>query len=241
MAKYNIHAGHNPHGKVGCGAIGFITESTENRLVAREIIRLLTLNGHTVHDCTVNNGVSQNDILSRICKNCNLHKVTGDYSIHFNAGRKDKKGDKKIGGFEIWITNPDKAKEKVAARIRSNMKALGFTDRGTKVTNNLYYLNAVKNKTFLLEICFVDDKDDCNLYKKVGYEAVAEAVVKGILNKKKIKTEEKKPKVKKKTILQIAKEVIAGKYGNGEERRAKLIAEGYDPDKVQKKVNKLLK
>ena len=45
----------------------------------------------------------------------------------------------------------------------------------------------------------------------------------------------------KKTIDQLAKEVIAGKWGNGKERVNRLKAEGYDADAVQKKVNQLLK
>ena len=45
----------------------------------------------------------------------------------------------------------------------------------------------------------------------------------------------------KKTVDEIAKEVIDGKWGNGDERVAKLKAAGYDPDAVQKKVNELLK
>ena len=50
----------------------------------------------------------------------------------------------------------------------------------------------------------------------------------------------KLPVVKKKTVDEIAKEVIDGKWGNGDERVAKLKAAGYDPDAVQKKVNELL-
>lgn len=50
--------------------------------------------------------------------------------------------------------------------------------------------------------------------------------------------ETKKPT---KTITEIAKEVIAGKWGNGEARKKALIDAGYDYDKVQKKVNALLK
>lgn len=45
----------------------------------------------------------------------------------------------------------------------------------------------------------------------------------------------------KKTINQIAKEVIAGKWGTGEDRKKKLESAGYDYTKVQKKVNSLLK
>lgn len=42
----------------------------------------------------------------------------------------------------------------------------------------------------------------------------------------------------KKTNEQIAREVIAGKWGNGAERQNKLRAAGYDPKQIQKIVNK---
>lgn len=44
-----------------------------------------------------------------------------------------------------------------------------------------------------------------------------------------------------KTITQIAKEVIDGKWGNGADRKKRLKDAGYDYDKIQKKVNELLK
>lgn len=44
-----------------------------------------------------------------------------------------------------------------------------------------------------------------------------------------------------KTTDELAREVIAGMWGNGAERRKRLTAAGYDPDKVQKQVNALLK
>lgn len=44
----------------------------------------------------------------------------------------------------------------------------------------------------------------------------------------------------KKTIDEIAKEVLDGKWGNGNERVKKLKEAGYDPDAVQKRVNELL-
>lgn len=45
----------------------------------------------------------------------------------------------------------------------------------------------------------------------------------------------------KKTINELAKEVLAGKWGNGTERKAKLEAAGYDYNAVQAEVNKLSK
>lgn len=51
-----------------------------------------------------------------------------------------------------------------------------------------------------------------------------------------------KPKTTtKKSIETIAKEVIADKWGNGADRKAKLEKAGYDYAKVQSKVNELLK
>lgn len=45
----------------------------------------------------------------------------------------------------------------------------------------------------------------------------------------------------KKSIDEIAKEVINGKWGNGAERKQKLTAAGYDYSAVQKRVNELCK
>lgn len=45
----------------------------------------------------------------------------------------------------------------------------------------------------------------------------------------------------KKSIDEIAREVIQGKWGNGSERKNRLINAGYDYNEVQEKVNKLLK
>ena len=44
----------------------------------------------------------------------------------------------------------------------------------------------------------------------------------------------------KKTVTEIAKEVIDGKWSVGSDRKAKLKAAGYDYDEVQKEVNKIL-
>ncbi len=48
------------------------------------------------------------------------------------------------------------------------------------------------------------------------------------------------PKPAKKTVDQIAREVIAGDWGAGEERRKRLTAAGYNYDAVQNKVNEIL-
>ena len=44
-----------------------------------------------------------------------------------------------------------------------------------------------------------------------------------------------------KSIEELAKEVIRGNWGNGDERKTRLTEAGYDYDAIQKKVNELLK
>lgn len=50
-----------------------------------------------------------------------------------------------------------------------------------------------------------------------------------------------KPEPAKKTVDELAQEVIAGKWGNGADRKERLTAAGYDYHEVQTLVNKMLK
>ncbi|WP_230454752.1 hypothetical protein [Gardnerella vaginalis] len=44
----------------------------------------------------------------------------------------------------------------------------------------------------------------------------------------------------RKSVDEIAREVIRGAWGNGNERKQRLTSAGYDYDTVQKRVNELL-
>ena len=80
MAVYNIHGGHNPAGKIACGASDLLDESTEDRKICKEVVRLLKKKGHKAYNCTVRNGTSQNDVLKKICAKCNQRKAVLDDS-----------------------------------------------------------------------------------------------------------------------------------------------------------------
>lgn len=175
--KINVHAGHNPDGKIACGAVGLIKESTEARKVKKEVIRLLRKKGHKVYDCTCTNGTSQTDVLKQIVKKCNQHKVDLDISIHFNSGAADKKGNGKTTGTEVYVYSTKSAAYPVAERIDKAIAALGFRDRGVKVRTNLYVLHRTNSPAMLIECCFVDDKDDVKLYDA---KKMAAAIVTGI-------------------------------------------------------------
>ena len=79
--KINVHAGHNPDGKIACGAVGLIKESTQARKVKGYVIKYLKAAGHTVYDCTCNNGTSQSDVLNRIGTKCNAHMLIWMYQF----------------------------------------------------------------------------------------------------------------------------------------------------------------
>lgn len=178
---FNSHAGHNPDGKVGCGAVSLLKESTENRKVNAELIRQLRLLGHTVYDCTVDNGTSSSDVLSKIVVKCNAHTVDFDISIHFNAAAKDTVGNGKTTGTEVYIYDlNDTVTKNKANAICSELSALGFKNRGVKQRQDLYVIRKTKARAMLIECCFVDDKDDVDLYNKLGITKFVGAIVKGL-------------------------------------------------------------
>ena len=164
--KINISAGHNPDGKIACGAVGIIKESTEARKVKDLVIKYLKSDGHTVYDCTCNNGTSQSDVLNKIVSKCNTHAVDLDISIHFNAGGGT--------GTECLVYSETGASHKYAEKVVSNISKLGFKNRGIKVRSDLYFLRKTVSPALLIECCFVDNKSDVNLYNA---DKMARAIV----------------------------------------------------------------
>lgn len=178
--KFNIHAGHNPDGKVACGAVDLLKESTEARAVKDKVIQYLRKEGHTAYDCTVNNGTSKNDVLEKIVKKCNSRSVDIDASIHLNSGRTDKKGDGKIGGVEVYVYSKNSEAYNAAVRVAKNIsKALGVTNRGVKISKDLYVLKHTNAEAMLIECIFLDDKDDV---KKWNVDKTAKAIAEGLID-----------------------------------------------------------
>ena len=55
--NFNVHGGHS----LKCrGASGLLDEVNEDRVVKNKVIELLRNEGHTVYDCTDDNGKDQN-------------------------------------------------------------------------------------------------------------------------------------------------------------------------------------
>lgn len=90
-----------------------------------------------------------------------------------------------MGGTEVLLTENVSDKGDIAKRICNQMSRLVYTNRGVKVASGLYFLNHTKASAILVEVCFVDDKDDYLLYKSDRMD-VAEAIVKVMSNHNKV-------------------------------------------------------
>lgn len=174
--RINIHAGHNPDGMAACGAVGLIRESTEARAVKDRVMAQLTAMGHTVHDCTCNNGTGKEDVLKRIVAACNSHEVDIDVSIHFNAAA-NPKPDGRTTGTEVLVYDNASPAVPWAQQIADSIAALGYRNRGVKERPGLYVLKHTKAPALLVECCFVDDPDDVAIYNA---DRMAAAIVAGI-------------------------------------------------------------
>lgn len=107
---------------------------------------------------------------------------------------------------------------------------LGFSEANGKFKEIIDLYNRVKPLPRGYAVQYSDEWcDTCVSAAGYGYPAVQAKVnelVKGS---------------NKKSVEVVAKEVIAGKCGNGEDRKKRLQAAGYDYGAVQRKVNELMR
>ena len=235
--RINVHAGHNPAGKVACGAVGLINESTEARRVKEEVISQLRQLGHTVYDCTVDNGTGQQDVLKKIVAKCNAHIVDLDVSIHFNSGAGDKAGNGRTTGVEVLLYSNASRAYREAEKVCKEVAVLGFKNSGLKYRPNLAVLKNTKSPAMLIECCFVDDKDDVQLY---NYQDMASAIVCGITGQRvqeseetgKVEDGEETPIGNKHALYRVQVGAYSVK-SNAENMQKKLREAGFDALLVQ--------
>ncbi len=221
--RINVHSGHNPDGKSYCGAIGLVKESTENRNVVRELKAILEKEGHKVVDCTCNDGTSIGDVINKIASKSNANPCDLDVSIHFNSGANDKTGNGKSCGTEVLIYSTSSNKEVIAKRVCERIAKLGYRDRGVKIRTDLSLLKKTVAPCILVECCFVDDRDDINLYNT---KSMAKAIAEGILNKTISETVPSPAP----TTGEIWYRPVCGSFGdkdNALDRKARLEKDGF--------------
>ena len=234
--RINVHAGHNADGRPACGAIGFLRESTEARRVKDAVVWMLRQQGHTVYDCTVDDAAGVSANLREIVAKCNARDVDLDISVHFNSGVGDLAGNGRTTGTEVYVYSPSSEATAHAEKVCQAIAGLGFRNRGVKYSKGLYVLKNTKAPAMLIECCFVDDKDDVQLY---DCQKMAEAIVFGITgqritadeepdaNQEATASGEETPTGNAKRLYRVQVGAYSVK-GNADAALAKLKAAGFD-------------
>ncbi|MCC0671342.1 N-acetylmuramoyl-L-alanine amidase [Clostridioides sp. ES-S-0145-01] len=168
-----ITAGHTLTGK-GTGAVGYIDEGKENRILVDLIAKWLKKGGATIYTGKID---KSNNYLAEQCKIANKQDIDLAVQIHFNANNTTLNP---MGTETIYKTNNGKV---YANRVNEKLATV-FKNRGAKTdTRGLYWLRNTKAPAILIEVCFVDSKADTDYYIR-HKDIVAKLIAEGILNKK---------------------------------------------------------
>jgi peptidoglycan hydrolase-like protein with peptidoglycan-binding domain len=162
------------HGLYIRGAKGFLDEVDENRRVTDRVAALLRGAGVTTHVFHDNASRTQSANISAIVTWHNRQARDRDVSVHFNAFNGTARGTE-----VLWVTQSKLASDVSAAIARAG----GFVNRGGKKRTDLGFLNRVAKPAILLEVCFVDNRGDADLYKK-NFEAICRTIAETIGNVK---------------------------------------------------------
>lgn len=179
--RIGIDMGHTLSGEgtgsQGCG----YKEQNLTRELGKIVVEMLKKEGHTVYDCTVDKSSNNaQQLIDRVNK-ANKQPLDLFVSIHFNACVNDVKGDGRTTGTEVLLHSMSSKAKPYAERIVKKIANVGLKNRGVK-THNAYVLKHTKAPALLIETCFIDDRDDMNVYLK-SPRKVAKAIVEGILDK----------------------------------------------------------
>lgn len=238
MVKIGLDAGHGNFTK-GKETPNGIKEFILNDKVCDKITLILK-----DYDCEIirtdnNEGYKDESLSSRLAK-YKAEKVDVFVSIHHNAFGD---GWNNATGVEIYVDKKATSKDTKLAKCIYNrlVKYTGLKGRGIK-KENFYVINQNAIPAVLVEGGFMSNLNDYKVItSEAGQNAYAKAVAEGLIEFLGLKKKALSPK---KSLDDWAKEVIAGKHGNGHtKRQASLKKAGcnYSYTKIRARVNELLK
>lgn len=170
-----VSAGHTLNPNKGCGAVGFINESQENRVLAKFVVEYLKKLGHEVDYHEVNSG---SDYIEQQAKKANSKNYDLVVQIHFNSS-----DNASANGTEVIYRS---SKGKVFAQKVQDKLKTEFKDRKIKhdindLKRDLGWLRLTKPPAILIETCFVSNKSDTDKYTS-NREKIAKLIAEGIAN-----------------------------------------------------------
>ena len=231
MTKLFVICGHGA-GDPGACANGY-QEAERVRALGK---RIKELGGNNVMLGDVNRNYYADNGISSLT-------ISKDYQIvelHMDSAAATARGAHVIikGGL-----NPDKY-DTALAKFVSGMfpgRSVTISKRGDLANPARAYAKGYGYR--LIECGFISNAEDVKVFNG-GIDKLAKGILEcfGIGVQAASKPTTSKPvtiPTVKKTVEQIAKEVLAGKWGNGDTRKQKLKTAGYDYNAVQAKVNEM--
>ncbi|WP_407935016.1 MULTISPECIES: N-acetylmuramoyl-L-alanine amidase family protein [Clostridium] len=171
MSKLCFDYGHG--GEDGGASYNGRKESNDVLSLGRAVATEVRRNGVIVHE------IRTTDVTVSLTNRSNFeNENTYDYfiSFHRNAFQPEK-----AKGVEIYTYLNGGAKAKtLAQRIQTSLVALGFINRGVKEAN-FHVLRETKSPAVLVEIGFIDNTGDNNLFNSKRSEII-KAISKAILS-----------------------------------------------------------
>ena len=170
--KIAIDCGHTLTGADrGASGVGG-KEEIRTREIGKALIDLLTKQGHTIVDCTLDNTNSVDESLAYRVNKANNNNVDIYISIHLNAYNGEARG------VETHVySNCSNASLVYAQKVKQELCKLGYVDRGIK-KGNLYVVKNTNAPAILIECGFIDNQSDMNLYNS---DNIASAICSGII------------------------------------------------------------
>ncbi len=186
----------------------------------------------------------------------NLEQAKEEAKFCLSQMKKAGLGKDVIVFFDFEYDTVQKAKEKgvTLGRKECNAHAKAFCDyiksqgyqagiySNIDYYKNMYDKSVIERYVFWLADYSGEPDYPCTFrqYSSTGSVAGIDGNVDMDYYYGKTDTKPEQPNSGKKSLNVIAKEVIAGKWGNGDERKQRLTKAGYDYNAVQRKVNELM-
>ena len=178
-------AGHSQNGYLGSGASKYINESNETRRLGPKIVDYLKDLGIDADYLQHDKPKTNNYLKEQVSKANSMGSYDCMVQIHFNAGSSDPNNNT-TGTETYYVSNKGKI---YSDRVNAKLSTL-FKNRGSKKdTRGLYWLKNTRCPAILIEVCFVDDKDDSKIYLN-NIDKVAQLIAEGIANKDKTSNNE---------------------------------------------------
>lgn len=187
--------------------------------------------------CGIEVKVGQYDTMANRCAASNAFDADLHVPIHTNAFNGS------VTGTRMFCYRKNGEGYKACKSIFTVLAPITPGDsESISVNSELYEVRVPAAPTAYIEVEFHDNKSSAKWIVEHTTE-IGEAIAKGICNYFDItyKTESKPDHTpSKKSVDELAREVIRGEWGNGADRKNRLTKAGYNYNAIQSRVNQLL-